>query len=283
MLERREQGNDTTIIPVGGVGGSVIMMPPPVDEDYWTYRVRLTKSQAVVGFPKYSTIGVGFTKERETGYDVNLPYSCPTADIVKHIKSNKGNSRIDDADVFEAVRMIQWAALTDRMAERRELLRQAREVDWRLPFPSKLADELGDAVNMSLRELDMLIAEAQGLREENRLLTRSEDGRAVLLESELDRATAELKVLRGGMLRLELLRRAVQRVADALQGAPGGEAILADLRGALAASAAPCPSCTAGDCDEFTHLGWPVAPTEGHSDPGTPCLNPHCLKGDTDV
>ena len=42
---------------------TVLMITPPLDEDYWLFRVKLYEDQAIVGFPKFGTIGIGFAQE----------------------------------------------------------------------------------------------------------------------------------------------------------------------------------------------------------------------------
>ena len=90
-----------------------MMLTPPVGaEGYWSYRVRLSGKQAVIGFPKFGTIGIGFAEEED--WNTNLPYSVDTEQIFSHIKHNKGDDTIPDADVREAISMIQQAARRDR-------------------------------------------------------------------------------------------------------------------------------------------------------------------------
>ena len=110
-LERRSQPNLTGLI---GDEGAVIMLTPPIDEDYWEYRVRLSETQAVVGFPKFTTIGIGFAVEED--WNTNLPYFCSTEEIFDHIRHNKGDDAISDADVIEAIRLVQAAATEDGQA-----------------------------------------------------------------------------------------------------------------------------------------------------------------------
>jgi hypothetical protein len=82
-LERKNQPNNTLF-------GRVVIVAPLVEPDYWLYRVRLSSTQAVVGFPKFSTIGIGFAKEVD--WNTNLPYTCETEEIYEHIKHNAGRS-----------------------------------------------------------------------------------------------------------------------------------------------------------------------------------------------
>jgi hypothetical protein len=109
-LERRDQQDKTR--PIGGIA----MMTPDIDEDYWAYRVRLSDTQAVVGFPKFMTIGVGFAVEED--WNTNFPYTCGTEEIFQHIKHNKGDDAIADDDVRAAIALIQEAAREDRDGKR---------------------------------------------------------------------------------------------------------------------------------------------------------------------
>lgn len=83
-----------------------------VDEDYRTYRVRLGDKQAIVGFPKYHTVGIGFAVEDD--WNTNLPYTCDAERIYEHIECNKGDDSISDEDCIAAIRLIQDAARADR-------------------------------------------------------------------------------------------------------------------------------------------------------------------------
>ena len=104
-LERRGQQNKT--VQLGG-----LMMTPPIDEDYWAYRVKLTDRQAIVGFPKFGTIGIGFAVEDD--WNTNLPYSVETEQIFRHIARNKGDDSISDEDVKTAIKMVQEAIREDK-------------------------------------------------------------------------------------------------------------------------------------------------------------------------
>lgn len=104
VLERRTQADETFVV-------GVVSVPPVVDEDYWSYRVQLGHGQAVLGFPKHSTIGVGFALEDD--WNTNLPYRCETDDVVSHILHNKRFECISDEAVRAAVLMVQEAAVAD--------------------------------------------------------------------------------------------------------------------------------------------------------------------------
>lgn len=103
-LERRDQA-------AGGHVGNGIAVTPALDENYWSYRVRLTDTQAVLGFPKFWTIGIGFAVEED--WNTNLPYTSDAAEIADHIGHNKGDDSISDDDVIAAIRLIQAAVAED--------------------------------------------------------------------------------------------------------------------------------------------------------------------------
>ena len=62
-LERQGQEDKTPVF--GAKGRGVAMITPPIDEDYWAYRVRLSDTQSIVGFPKFGTVGIGFAVEED--------------------------------------------------------------------------------------------------------------------------------------------------------------------------------------------------------------------------
>lgn len=94
------------------VAGPVMMMMTPINEDYWAYRVRLSETQAIVAFPKFMTVGVGFAQEEDR--DTNLPYTCGTEEIYAHIEHNKGDDEISRDDCLAAIRMVQDAVKAER-------------------------------------------------------------------------------------------------------------------------------------------------------------------------
>jgi hypothetical protein len=108
-LERKTQGDES---PVYGDENVTVVVTPPIDEDYWSYRVMLSDTQAIVGFPKFGTIGIGFAVEDD--WNLNFPYSVETDRIFDHISRNKGDDGISDDDVREAIRLVQQAAREDR-------------------------------------------------------------------------------------------------------------------------------------------------------------------------
>ncbi len=106
-IERRDQPDETR-----SMGGGALLLTPPVTEDYWAYRVVVGDGQAIVGFPKFTAIGIGFAVEED--WNTNLPYSCDTDKIWQHIAHNKGSDAIADETCIEAIRMVQAAAREDR-------------------------------------------------------------------------------------------------------------------------------------------------------------------------
>ncbi|MBF6393887.1 hypothetical protein IU443_28570 [Nocardia farcinica] len=107
ILERRRQQNKTA-------QAGPFSITPPIHEAYWAYRVRLSDRQAIVGFPKFSTIGIGFALEED--WNTNLPYTCDTDEIFHHILDNKGDDSIADEDVHTAIAMVQNAIHEDQQA-----------------------------------------------------------------------------------------------------------------------------------------------------------------------
>ena len=89
--------------------GETLMITPPLDEEYWIFRVKLAKKQAIVAFPKFGTIGCGFAQERD--WNTNLPILCDAEKIYNHIKHNKRHTSISKEDCLAAIRMIQAVAV----------------------------------------------------------------------------------------------------------------------------------------------------------------------------
>lgn len=106
-VERRAQADLTP-----NFGG--VMLTPAINESYWSYRVLLSPGQAIVGFPKFFTIGIGFAVEED--WNTNLPHDCGTEEIFQHIADNKGDDAIPDNDVRAAIRLIQEAVAADMAA-----------------------------------------------------------------------------------------------------------------------------------------------------------------------
>lgn len=92
-----------------------VLVTPPINESYWLYRVVVAEGQAVVGFPKFGTIGIGFQVEED--WNTNLPYLTPAEEILEHIRHNKGSELIPDEGCLEAIKMIQAAAAAGKGSE----------------------------------------------------------------------------------------------------------------------------------------------------------------------
>ena len=97
---RFQPSNDTFIN-----GRSIAMITPPIGQDYWLFRVKLFKDQAIIGFPKFGTIGIGFAVE-EDNWNTNLPYSFSPEQIYSHIKANKKYDEITKEDCIEAIALV---------------------------------------------------------------------------------------------------------------------------------------------------------------------------------
>lgn len=93
---------------------NTLMITPQINESYWLFRVPVSDSQAVVGFPKFGTIGVGF--QVEDNWNTNLPYTSPAEEILSHIGHNKGDDNIPDSLCLEAIRAIQDAVAEHKTA-----------------------------------------------------------------------------------------------------------------------------------------------------------------------
>lgn len=86
-----------------------IMVTPAIDENFWLYRVPVSDEQAIIGFPKFSVIGIGFQHEKD--WNTNLPSGGEAQEIYDHIKHNKGDAKIPRARCIDAIRLIQRAVL----------------------------------------------------------------------------------------------------------------------------------------------------------------------------
>jgi hypothetical protein len=100
-LESRAQINKT-------LETAKFMLAPLVNEDYWLFRVKVSETQAVVGFPKFNMIGIGFARE-DKDWNTNLPYGCGTDAIVHHIRDNNDEG-IPKTIIHDAIVLIQNAA-----------------------------------------------------------------------------------------------------------------------------------------------------------------------------
>lgn len=99
--------NSRQISDTGILAGGAVMITPPISEDYWLMRVPLSDKQAIICFPKFGMIGIGFQHEED--WNTNLRSSRSAEDIYEHIKHNKGDKSIKDSDCIDAIRMLQKA------------------------------------------------------------------------------------------------------------------------------------------------------------------------------
>ncbi len=105
-LEINATCNDPGVEELKGTG---IIITPPIGEDYWLFRVAVSKKQALVGFPKFFTIGIGFQKEED--WNTNLPYTQPAESIFLHIAHNKKDNSISGQVCIDAIQLIKEAAV----------------------------------------------------------------------------------------------------------------------------------------------------------------------------
>ncbi len=113
-LETKDQ-KDLTVILGSEKTNGVLMMTPPIGDDYWLYRVPVSEEQAIIAFPKFCMIGIGFQHEED--WNTNLPYTCGAEEIFNHISHNKGDDAISDADCIQAIKIIQEAINKERVGE----------------------------------------------------------------------------------------------------------------------------------------------------------------------
>lgn len=90
------------------VGNTIATITPMVNSEYFLFRVKLFNDQAILGFPKFSTIGIGFAVE-DNDWNTNLPYTCNSEEIFNHIKCNKKYKEITKEDCINAIELIQNA------------------------------------------------------------------------------------------------------------------------------------------------------------------------------
>jgi hypothetical protein len=90
--------------------GTVVSITPPLDENYWLMRVVLKHDQAIVCFPKFGTIGCGFTQEED--WNTNFPIDKPAEEIYEHIEHNKKYGDITREECIAAICELQGIART---------------------------------------------------------------------------------------------------------------------------------------------------------------------------
>lgn len=108
-LQLQVNSNDIEDPGLFQVGETSVMMTPPVgDEDYWLFKVMVSDTQSIVGFPKFMQVGIGFQQEED--WNSNLPSTSSAEKIFDHISDNKGDDSIPDERCIRAIEMIKAAA-----------------------------------------------------------------------------------------------------------------------------------------------------------------------------
>jgi len=106
---------------------TLVVCTPPINEDYWLFRVKVSDKQAVVGFPKFATtIGIGFAVEKDD-WNTNLPYSCSAEELYNHIKANKGDPKISKAICLQAIKLIQQVVIEKWETPEKKTIRKRGE------------------------------------------------------------------------------------------------------------------------------------------------------------
>jgi hypothetical protein len=82
-----------------------IMITPCIDKDYWVVRVNIFEDQYIQAFPKFATMGIGFSIEED--WNTNLPFSCEAEKICSHIWHNRRYIAIKKKRCIKAIEMIQ--------------------------------------------------------------------------------------------------------------------------------------------------------------------------------
>ena len=82
------------------------MITPNINKEYWALRVKVSKTQAIVGFSKFGCIGIGFQIEKGS-WNTNLPSNYSATHIYNHIEENKGSKSIKKEDCIAAIKLIQ--------------------------------------------------------------------------------------------------------------------------------------------------------------------------------
>jgi hypothetical protein len=88
-------------------GRITALITPVIGEDYWVFRIKLFKDQALLAFPKFRTLGIGFALEED--WNTNLIYLATPRTIFNHIKCNKKYKEITDQECIAAIKVLQKA------------------------------------------------------------------------------------------------------------------------------------------------------------------------------
>lgn len=88
------------------IADGAIMITPNINEHYWLFRVHMQNNQYINAFPKFGTIGIGFSQEED--WNTNLPYDGASAKtITNHIFHNKKYPEITKQDCIKAITKLQ--------------------------------------------------------------------------------------------------------------------------------------------------------------------------------
>ena len=110
------------------IGRVVVMMTPAINEDYWIMRVKVYRNQAIVAFPKFGLIGVGFAQESD--WNTNLPYQTPADHLYRHIEVNKKYKALTKERCLEAIKMLQCACANYEKEQKEKTINlNMKEVD----------------------------------------------------------------------------------------------------------------------------------------------------------
>lgn len=77
------------------------------DEEDILFKIKLHKEQALIAFPKFTTIAIGFAEEED--WNTNLPYTSDAEEIYNHIKVNKKYKEITKQNCIKAIKWLQKA------------------------------------------------------------------------------------------------------------------------------------------------------------------------------
>ena len=105
MKEQTLEVNSATVCDATKTRWPNLMVMSPDVKANWIARVRLSDEQAIIAFPKFGTVGVGFEVEAKD-WNTNLPTSCDAAEIYDHIKVNKGSRGISKAACIRAIQLV---------------------------------------------------------------------------------------------------------------------------------------------------------------------------------
>jgi hypothetical protein len=109
-------------------GNIKVLITSPINKDYWVFRVKLTKDQSVIAFPKFCTMGIGFAIESD--WNTNLPYDCTAKEIADHIWVNKKYKTITKSILIEAIEILIKACTYYKTREyKKEIIGTAEEAE----------------------------------------------------------------------------------------------------------------------------------------------------------